>query len=96
MQELDKTKSELNSLELKLKWSQNSLRTEIDLHKESSTKVEILTTRLNETINEIEKTKRDAQETIKNYHQSQDNRAHVLGKFIFNVIEFYFLRQKNF
>lgn len=66
---------------MKLKWSQNSLRTEIELHKESATKVEQLTKQLSELTSEVDKTKRDAHESIKNFYHSQENRAHVLGKF---------------
>lgn len=35
-QEFDRTKADLNALETKLKWSQNSLKTEIELNKVTS------------------------------------------------------------
>lgn len=79
-QELDRSKSDVTALETKLKWSQNSLRTEIELHKESTSKAEQLTTKLQETTSDIEKTKKDAQESINAFHKSQENRAHVLDQ----------------
>lgn len=97
-QELDRTKADLNALETKLKWSQNSLKTEIDLHKvsiefvyvfvnlklvcvqESQAKVELLSSKLQESADQVEKAKRDAEESIKAFHTSQDNKAFVLGK----------------
>lgn len=78
-QELDRVKADLSALETKLKWSQNSLKTEIELHKDCQAKVETLTARLQEVTDQIEKTKRDADESIRAFHHSQDNKAFVLG-----------------
>lgn len=76
---MDRVKSDLSALETKLKWSQNSLKTEIELHKDCQLKVETLTGRLQEVTDQIEKTKRDAEESIKAFHHSQENKAFVLG-----------------
>lgn len=80
-QELERLKADLSALETKLKWSQNSLKTEIELHKECQVKIETLTGRLQEVTDLIDKTKRDAEESIKSFHRSQENKAFVLGKY---------------
>ncbi|XP_063906969.1 coiled-coil domain-containing protein 186 isoform X2 [Zophobas morio] len=79
-QELEQVKADLNALETKLKWSQNSLKTEIQLHKESQSKVDELNKKVKESTDVIEQAKREAQESIKTFHTSQDNRAHVLDQ----------------
>lgn len=79
-------------METKLKWSQNSLKTEIDLHKECQIKVETLTNRLHEVTNQIDETKRNAEESIKKFQHSQENKAFVLGiqspKQLYNIRNF--------
>lgn len=77
-QELEQTKADLNALETKLKWSQNSLKTEIQLHKESQLKVSELNKKLQEVTDQIDGAKREAQESIKTFQTSQENRAYVL------------------
>ncbi|KAF7281692.1 coiled-coil domain-containing protein 186-like [Rhynchophorus ferrugineus] len=79
-QELEKTKQEMNNLETKLKWNQNNLKAEIDGHKESQAKVESLNGRIQESLNEIEVVKKNAEETIKNFMTSQENKAYVLDQ----------------
>ncbi|KAJ8961976.1 hypothetical protein NQ314_005757 [Rhamnusium bicolor] len=79
-QELERTKADLTALETKLKWSQNSLKTEIEAHKECLSKVEILNTKLQDVNDQIDKAKQDAEESIRSFHHSQENRAHVLDQ----------------
>jgi chromosome segregation ATPase len=96
-QELEQAKADLNALETKLKWSQNSLKTEIQLHKvsilscllvklqllcfqECQTKLEELNKKCLDATDQIEQAKKEAQESIKAFHTSQDNRAHVLDQ----------------
>lgn len=85
-QELEKTKQEMNNLETKLKWNQNNLKIEIEGHKESQAKVESLNSKVQESINEIETVKKNAEETIKNFMTSQENKAYVLGKYTIMAI----------
>lgn len=40
--EFDKAKQDLNNLETKLKWNQNSLKNEIETHRESQARVSCL------------------------------------------------------
>ncbi|CAH0552755.1 unnamed protein product [Brassicogethes aeneus] len=79
-QDLERTKADLTALETKLKWSQNSLQGEIDAHKESQAKVESLTAKLQEVSDTIDSSKRDAENTVKAFHNSQENRANVLDQ----------------
>ncbi|KAF2896326.1 hypothetical protein ILUMI_09833 [Ignelater luminosus] len=79
-QELERVKADLNALETKLKWSQNNLRTEMELRKESEAKVEALSSKLQESAEQVEQAKREAQESIRVFHHSQDNRANVLDQ----------------
>ncbi|XP_030764850.1 coiled-coil domain-containing protein 186 [Sitophilus oryzae] len=79
-QELDKAKQDLNNLETKLKWNQNSLKTEMEAHKECQIKVEALSTKIQDSVNEIEQAKKNAEETIKNFMTSQENKAYVLDQ----------------
>ncbi|RZC38278.1 C10orf118 -like, partial [Asbolus verrucosus] len=79
-QELEQAKADLNALETKLKWSQNNLKTEIQLNKENQSKLENLNSKLQEATDQIEQANREAQESIKIFHTSQDNRAHVLDQ----------------
>lgn len=77
-QDNDRLKADLNALETKLKWSQNSLKTEIELRKESVSKIELLNSKAQEYMDIAEKAKKDALEAIKEFQTSQDNRAYVL------------------
>ncbi|XP_044262854.1 coiled-coil domain-containing protein 186 isoform X2 [Tribolium madens] len=79
-QELEQAKTDLNALETKLKWSQNNLKTEIQLHKETQIRLEEVNRKCQEASDQIEQARKDAQESIKSFHTSQDNRAHVLDQ----------------
>lgn len=79
-QEYDRVKADLNSLETKLKWSQNSLKAEMEIRREADNKVESLSSKVKELTEEIDCTKKEAQESIKSFYTSQDNRAHVLDQ----------------
>lgn len=79
-QECDRLKADLTSVETKLKWSQNSLKAELEIRREADVKAEGLGARVKELSEEIERTKREAQETMKSFYASQDNRAHVLDQ----------------
>ncbi|XP_065171119.1 coiled-coil domain-containing protein 186 isoform X2 [Atheta coriaria] len=77
-QETERCKTDLGALETKLKWSQNSLKTEIELRKEAENKAESLQNQIQDYANEAEKAKKNAEDAIREFHTSQDNRAHVL------------------
>lgn len=46
--ELERMRGDLQNLETKLKWSQNSLKTEISAHKEAQNKIDVLTQKIND------------------------------------------------
>ncbi|KAI4457825.1 ctcl tumor antigen hd-cl-01 [Holotrichia oblita] len=79
-QELEHTKSDLGALETKMKWLQNNLKTELEIRKEHETKIESLNNKVQESSAEMEQAKKDAQESIKTFQTSQDNRAYVLDQ----------------
>lgn len=48
---------------------------------------------MQDSTNEMEQVKKDAQESIKTFHTSQENRAYVLGKYHFkNSLSYICLR----
>lgn len=71
-------KSDVSALETKVKWAQNNLKLEIDLRKESEGREEVLNGKLQEALSQIEDTKKDAQEAIHTFQNSQENRAQGL------------------
>ncbi|XP_022910975.2 coiled-coil domain-containing protein 186 isoform X1 [Onthophagus taurus] len=78
--EVQHTKTDLANLETKMKWLQNNLKSELDMRKEKESKIEGLNVKLQEVLNEIDQTKKESQESIKNFHTSQENRAHLLDQ----------------
>ncbi|CAH1098588.1 unnamed protein product [Psylliodes chrysocephalus] len=79
-QELEQKKQDLAALENKLKWSQNNLKTEIENHRDTQAKLELLTTKHQELTNNIDNIRKEADDAVKSFHTSEDNRAFVLDK----------------
>ncbi|XP_068083218.1 coiled-coil domain-containing protein 186 [Anabrus simplex] len=77
--ENEKLREELNSREIKIKWAQNKLRSEMDLHKETQIKVDKLTQKLQESREETELVRKECQESIRAFQESQENKAYTLG-----------------
>lgn len=78
--EIERLKDDLNSRDIKIKWLQNKLRSETDTHKETQAKVDKLTRSLAEAKEECEQVRKDCQEMIRAYQQSEENRAVVLDQ----------------
>ncbi|KAH0999368.1 hypothetical protein HUJ04_006644 [Dendroctonus ponderosae] len=78
--EFDKAKQDLNNLETKLKWNQNSLKNEIEAHREIQARADALNAKVQDSVNQIEAAKKSAEETVKNFMTSQENRAYVLDQ----------------
>uniref|UniRef100_A0A1B6GEI2 Coiled-coil domain-containing protein 186 n=1 Tax=Cuerna arida TaxID=1464854 RepID=A0A1B6GEI2_9HEMI len=76
--DVEKLKEELNARDIKIRWTQNKLKTEIENHKESESQVEKLSGKIFEAQEEVEKAKKDAENAIKQFQCSQENRAYVL------------------
>ncbi|XP_060525764.1 coiled-coil domain-containing protein 186 isoform X2 [Cylas formicarius] len=79
-QELDKAKTDLTALETQIKWSQNSLKSEMEAHKECQAKVDALTKKVQNSAEQIDEAKKNAEDTIKSFMTSQDNRAYALDQ----------------
>ncbi|KAK7790359.1 hypothetical protein R5R35_003855 [Gryllus longicercus] len=77
--ENEKMKDDLNSLEIKLKWVQNKLKTETETHKETQRKVEKLVQKLQECREETEQVRHDCQETMRAFQESEDNKAYTFA-----------------
>lgn len=77
-QEIEKLKGDLGTLETKMKWLQNNLRSEMELRQENDKKLETLTASLQDHVGQIEQTKQNTEDAMKNFLHSQENRANVL------------------
>ncbi|XP_051174057.1 coiled-coil domain-containing protein 186 isoform X2 [Leptopilina boulardi] len=73
--QIDRLKEDINMKEVKLKWTQNKLKTEIDLQKEIQQKLLIATAKINEVKEESELIKKETQETMRKFQLSEENKA---------------------
>ncbi|PSN40131.1 hypothetical protein C0J52_23823 [Blattella germanica] len=78
--ENEKLKEDLNSREIKIKWAQNKLKTEMDAHKELQAKFDKQNLKLQEMREESEQVRRDCQAMIQAYQESQENKAQSLDE----------------
>lgn len=78
--ELEKLREDLDIREVKLKWTQAKLKSETQLHKETSDKLEKALTRINELKDECENVRRESSESIKKFQQSEENKAVTLDQ----------------
>ncbi|XP_071447737.1 coiled-coil domain-containing protein 186 isoform X2 [Hetaerina americana] len=76
--ENEKLREELNMREVKLKWTQNKLKIETEGHKEVREKLDSQNLKLHAFKDEIESIRRESQEMVRAYQESQENRAHTL------------------
>ena len=63
-EEVSKTKAEVSSLNIKLKWAQNKLKSETEAHKEVQTKLAITQQKLQESKEEGEQIRNDMKAMI--------------------------------
>ena len=66
-EEVSKTKGEVSSLNIKLKWAQNKLKSETEAHKEVQTKLAITQQKLQESKEEGEQIRNDMKSMIVAY-----------------------------
>ncbi|XP_043479593.1 coiled-coil domain-containing protein 186-like isoform X2 [Leptopilina heterotoma] len=78
--QVDRLKEDINMKDVKLKWTQNKLKTEMDLQKETQQKLGIATAKINEVKEESELIKRETQETMRKFQQSEENKAVTLDQ----------------
>lgn len=68
----DKLNTDLNSREIRIKWLQNKLKTEVSAHQETQAKLDHTVHRLNEMKEEAEQVRKDCQEMIKCYQEAEE------------------------
>lgn len=76
--ESDRLSEELNSQAVKVKWAQNKLKTELETHKETKTKLSQVTQKLKEAKEEGLQIRNDCQAMIKKYQESEEMKSNSL------------------
>ncbi|XP_070540029.1 coiled-coil domain-containing protein 186-like isoform X2 [Ptychodera flava] len=76
--EVEKLKEEINSQGIKVKWAQNKLKTELDSHKETKLKLQKTESKLAEAKEETEQIRKNCQEMIKTYQESEEIKSNSL------------------
>ncbi|NWY59241.1 CC186 protein, partial [Chionis minor] len=76
--EIEKLKEEINSHVIKVKWAQNKLKTEMDAHKETKERLKDATTKLTEAKEEADQIRKNCQEMIKTYQESEEIKSNEL------------------
>ncbi|XP_039631868.1 coiled-coil domain-containing protein 186 [Polypterus senegalus] len=76
--ETEKLKEEINSHIIKVKWAQNKLKTETDAHKETKERLRDTTIKLTQAKEEAEQIRRNCQEMIKTYQESEEIKSNEL------------------
>ncbi|XP_033324802.1 coiled-coil domain-containing protein 186 isoform X1 [Megalopta genalis] len=78
--EAEKLKEDVNMRDIKLKWTQNKLKLEMDTQKETQQKLDKATTRINEMKEECDLIRKETQETMRQFQQSEENKAVTLDQ----------------
>nr|XP_054493692.1 coiled-coil domain-containing protein 186 isoform X2 [Agelaius phoeniceus] len=76
--EIEKLKEEINSHVIKVKWAQNKLKTEMDSHKETKERLKDAMTKLTEAKEEGDQIRKNCQEMIKSYQESEEIKLNEL------------------
>ncbi|XP_010127826.1 PREDICTED: coiled-coil domain-containing protein 186 [Chlamydotis macqueenii] len=76
--EIEKLKEEMNSHVIKVKWAQNKLKTEMDSHKETKERLKDAVTKLTEAKEEADQIRKNCQEMIKTYQESEEIKSNEL------------------
>ncbi|GAB6024987.1 hypothetical protein CHUAL_010081 [Chamberlinius hualienensis] len=74
----ERVKEEITSRDIKIKWAQNKLKTEMDAHKETQGKLERLEQKLKEAREESDQLRKDCQEMIRTYQESEEIKSNSL------------------
>lgn len=70
--ECERLKEEVNSRDIRIKWTQKKLKTEMDAHQETQSKLEHTLLRLQQTREEAEQVRKDCQEMIRCYQEAEE------------------------
>ncbi|NXS79055.1 CC186 protein, partial [Erpornis zantholeuca] len=76
--EIEKLKEEINSHVIKVKWAQNKLKTEMDSHKDTKERLKDAMTKLTEAKEEGDQIRKNCQEMIKSYQESEEIKSSEL------------------
>ncbi|XP_060097585.1 coiled-coil domain-containing protein 186 [Heteronotia binoei] len=76
--EIEKLKEEINSHVIKVKWAQNKLKAEMDLHKETKDRLKEATTKLTQAKEESDQIRKNCQEMIKTYQEAEEIKSNEL------------------
>ncbi|XP_031971853.1 coiled-coil domain-containing protein 186 [Corvus moneduloides] len=76
--EIEKLKEEISSHVIKVKWAQNKLKTEMDSHKETKERLKDAMTKLTEAKEEGDQIRKNCQEMIKSYQESEEIKSNEL------------------
>lgn len=78
--EVERLKEDVKMRDIKLQWTQNKLKTEMDLQKETQQKLDKAMIRINEMKEECEQVRKETQETMRKFQQSEENKAITLDQ----------------
>ncbi|XP_039282900.1 coiled-coil domain-containing protein 186 [Nilaparvata lugens] len=78
--EVEHMKDEMTNRDIKLKWVQNKLKSETEGRKEAEEKLDEINAKVQSSLQEAEKAKQDALETIRQFQDSEENKAFTLGQ----------------
>ncbi|KAL2716228.1 coiled-coil domain-containing protein 186-like isoform X1 [Vespula squamosa] len=78
--EVERLNGDVQMKEVKLKWSQNKLKTEVELQKETQQKLDKALSRINEMKEECDQVRKETQETIREFQLSEENKAITLDQ----------------
>lgn len=76
----EKLKEQVSSADVRIKWAQNKLKAELDGHKETKANLEKTNQRLKEAKEETEQIRRNCQEIIKTYQESEEIKSNSLDQ----------------
>ena len=78
--EVEKLKEDVNMREIKLKWTQSKLKTEMDLQKETQQKLDKASAAISGMKEECEQVRKETQESMRKFQQSEENKAVTLDQ----------------
>lgn len=78
--EVDRLKEEVSSREVKIKWAQTKLKSEMDAHKETQAKLDRALTKITKHEEELKSIKEEAEKVVRSTRDDENSRANVLDK----------------
>ncbi|XP_070153705.1 coiled-coil domain-containing protein 186 isoform X2 [Polyergus mexicanus] len=78
--EIERLKEDNKMKEIKLKWTQNKLKTEMDSQKDTQQKLDKALMKISDMKEECEQIRRETQESFRKFQQSEENKAVTLDQ----------------